>query len=72
MNNTFQQNTVNAIVFKLQSIYSPLRTGEQHVSRKYSKCNSFQVTPNLLKSENIKVDIAQLCNELQFCNFTMQ
>ena len=28
-------------------------------------CNSFQVTTDLLKSENLKVAIAQLCNELQ-------
>ena len=36
-----------------------------------SKCNSFQVTTDLLKSENLKVAIAQLCNELQVYNFTV-
>ena len=30
---------------------------------------SFSVTIDLLNSENFKVDIAQLCHELQFCNF---
>ena len=28
-------------------------------------------TSNLLNSDNIKVAITQLCNELQVCNFTM-
>ena len=39
--------------------------------KKNSKCNSFQVTTNLLKSENVKVAIAQLCNELQVYNLTV-
>ena len=43
---------------------------EQHISRKCSKCNSFQVTTDLLNSENLKVAIAQLCYELWVCNFT--
>ena len=30
----------------------------------YSKCNSFQVTTDLLNSENLKGTITQLCNEL--------
>ena len=30
---------------------------------KFSKCNSFQVTTNLLNSENLKAAIAQLCND---------
>ena len=28
--------------------------------QKYSKCNSFEVTTDLLNSENLKVPIAQL------------
>ena len=35
------------------------------------KCNSFQVTTDLLNSDNLKVAIALLCNELQIYNFTM-
>ena len=31
----------------------------------------FQVTTDLLNSENLKVAIAQLCNDLQACNVTM-
>ena len=31
---------------------------------KYSKCNSFQVTTDLLNSENLKIAIAHLCHEL--------
>ena len=38
---------------------------------KYCKCNSFQVTTHLLNSENLKVAIVQLCNELQVCNFSV-
>ena len=34
-------------------------------------CNSFQVTIDLLNSENLKVAITWLCKELQVCNFTM-
>ena len=45
MNNIYKQNSLNAIVFKIQL--------------------------NLLDSENLKVAIAQLCNELQVCNFTI-
>ena len=37
----------------------------------YSKCNSFHATTDLLNSDNLKVAIAQLCNELQVWNFTM-
>ena len=33
--------------------------------------SSFQVTTDLLNSENLKIVIAQLCNELQVCNFIM-
>ena len=35
---------------------------------KKCKCNSFVFTTDLLNSENLKVDIAQLCNQLQVCN----
>ena len=38
---------------------------------KYCKCNRFQVTTDLLNSENLKVAIAQLCNELQVSKFIM-
>ena len=47
------------------------KVGEQHISTKYSKCNSFQVTTDLLNSETLKVAIAQLCKELPVNNFTM-
>ena len=32
---------------------------------------SFQVTVDLLNSENLKVAVAQLYKKLQFCKFTM-
>ena len=38
---------------------------------KYSKCNSFQVTTDLLNSDNLKVGITQLCNELHVWFFTI-
>ena len=44
---------------------------EQSIQRKYSKCNNFQVSTDLLNSENLKVGIAQLCHKLQVHNFTM-
>ena len=31
----------------------------------------FQVTTDLLNSENLKIAMAQLCNELHVCNFTV-
>ena len=43
---------------------------EQHIKTKYCKCNSFQVTTDLLNSDNLKVVITWLCNELQVLNFT--
>ena len=43
------------------------KVGEQHIYTKFSKCNSFGVTTDLLNSENLKVAIA---HELQVCNFT--
>ena len=87
MNKIFKQNSLNAIVFKLQLIYSTEKNskvaiaqlynevqlglqlyyvkadpkvGEQHIYRKYSKCNGFQVTTDLLNSENLKIAVAQL------------
>ena len=36
------------------------RVAEQHVLGKYSKCNSFRVTMNLLNIKNFKVVITQL------------
>ena len=47
------------------------KIGEYHILTKRSKCNSFQVTSDLLNSENCKVAIGKLCNELQVCSFTM-
>ena len=44
---------------------------EWHIKRNYCKGNSFQVTTDLLNSENLKIAIVHLCNELQVCNFTM-
>ena len=47
------------------------KVGEQHIERKYSKCNCVQVTTDLLNSNNLKAAIAWLCNELLVCDFTM-
>ena len=47
------------------------KVGEQHIYRKYFKYNSFQVTTDLLNSENLKVAITELCHDIQVCNFTM-
>ena len=47
------------------------KVDEKHISAKYCKCNSFQAISDLLNSENLKVVFAQLCNELQVCNFTV-
>ena len=50
---------------KAKIIYPPPR-GVDIITylTKYSKCNSFQVTTDLLNSENLKGTITQLCNEL--------
>ena len=32
-----------------------------------TKCNSFQVLTDLLNSDNLKIAITQLCNDLQAC-----
>ena len=37
---------------------------------KCSKCNTFQVTSDVFNSENLKLSIAQLCNQVPVCNFT--
>ena len=47
------------------------KVGEQHIQRKYSKCNSFQDRTDLLNSDNLKVAMTQLCNELQVCNYNV-
>ena len=47
------------------------KVGEQHILTKYSKCNIFQVTTDLLNSQYLKIVIAQLHHELQVCNFSM-
>ena len=47
------------------------KVNEQHISTKYSKCNRFQVTTDLLNSEKLKVAITQLCHDIQVCNFTV-
>ena len=38
------------------------KAAEQHILRKYSNCNSFVVTMDLLNSKNFKVVITQLSN----------
>ena len=47
------------------------KVDDQYIQKKFSECNTFQVISNLLTSENLKLTIAQLCNKLQFCNFTV-
>ena len=41
------------------------KVAEQHILGKYSDCNSFGVSTDLLNSQNFKVAITQLCNEQQ-------
>ena len=41
------------------------KVAEQHILGKYSNCNSFGVTMDLLNSQNLKVAITQLCNVQQ-------
>ena len=41
------------------------RVAEQYIVGKYSKCNSFGVTIDLLNSQNFKVAITQLSNMQQ-------
>ena len=47
------------------------KVAEQHILGKYSNCNSFGVTMDLLNSHNFKVAITQLSNVQQVSNFTM-
>ena len=47
------------------------KVAEQHILGKYSNCNSFGVTKDLLNSLNLKVAITQLSNVQQVWNFTM-
>ena len=47
------------------------KVAEQHILGKYSNCNSFRVTMDLINSQNFKVVITQLCNVQQVRNFTM-
>ena len=47
------------------------KVAEQHILGKYSNCNSFGVTMDLLNSHNSKVAITQLSNVQQVSNFTM-
>ena len=41
------------------------KIAEQHILGKYSNCNSFGVTIDLLNSKNFKVAITQLSNVQQ-------
>ena len=41
-------------------LVSQNKVAEQHILGKYSNCNSFVVTMDLLKSKNFKVVITQL------------
>ena len=41
------------------------KVAEQHILGKYSNCNSFGVTTDLLNSQNFKVAITQLSNVQQ-------
>ena len=47
------------------------KEAEQHILTKCSKRNTFQVTSDLLNSDNLKIAISQLCNKLKVCNFTV-
>ena len=49
---------------KFDYVIADPKIGEQHIYTKFSKCNSFQVTTDLLNSENLKIAITQLRNEL--------
>ena len=41
------------------------KVAEQHILGKYSNCNSFEITMDLLNSQNFKVAITQLFNVQQ-------
>ena len=90
----FPQNSVYAIVFKLQVIYSTMRASKWLFTQGMQACNFtvlkltqkkvnnickqnnlkaivFKLQVIYSNSENLKVAIAQLCNELQVCYYTM-
>ena len=70
MNDIFKENTLNAIIFKLQMTrIVDSKVHKKHI--KYSKCNSVEDTSNLLNSDNLKEAITRLCNVLLICNFTV-
>ena len=56
----------------MQSYYvmAQLKVGEQKILTKYSRCNGFQVTSDFLNSENLRIAIVQLCNELQVFSYS--
>ena len=56
---------------KFYYVIADPKVAEQHIYTKFSKCNSFQITTDLLNSDDLKVAITQLCHELQVWNFTM-
>ena len=60
-----------AIGLQFYHVITDSKVGQQQILRKYCKYNSFQVTTDLLNSENLKIAIAQLCHDLQVCSFTM-
>ena len=62
---------INAIKLQIHYVIADPKVGEQHIYRKYFKCNIFQVTTDLLNSENLRIAITQLCHELHVSNFTM-
>ena len=41
------------------------KVAEYHIYTNFCKCNGFQIITNLLNSDNLKVAITQLCNELK-------
>ena len=81
MNNIFQNISLTLILLKLFEIYLCWYFAtnkkiaithlwhaiepEYHILGKYSNCNSFGVTMDLLNSHNFKVAITQLCNVQQ-------
>ena len=40
---------------QIQYVVADPKVGEQHIKTKYSKYKSFQVTTDLLNSENLKI-----------------
>ena len=60
-----------ATVLQFYYVTADQKVGEYHISTKYSKCNGFKVIRDLLNSDNLKVAISQIQNELQVCNLIM-